>query len=328
MNQVAKTTAPESDYGISVQGMPLGLAIMFNDRLYDRCKQIASVMARAEGFTPPHLIGKTEACFAVVTRAITWKLDPQAVAQSTYQTPGGRIGYEGKLVQAILENSGRLVANVDYELIGDWSKINGNFEIKRSEKGKDYAVPKWTRQDAKAGGCGVVVSAQVKGEAERRVLKFMLETCFPLNSTLWATRPDQQIKYTACRAFANTVAPGILMGEPFDIDQHATTMVEVNPRPRREDFTSAETIEEPAEQHAPAAADGEAEAESSQSGVFQDDASAEPSPADAYRMGEEARRANKPYRVPDEVAAQGEAFASAWQEGWNDRDAEIAKAKK
>lgn len=325
MNQVAKTTAPESDYGISVQGMPMGLAIMFNDRLYDRCKQIAGVMARAEGFTPPHLIGKTEACFAVVTRAITWKLDPQAVAQSTYQTPGGRIGYEGKLVQAILENSGRLEANVDYELIGDWSKINGNFEIGKSDKGRDFAKPKWTRQDAKAGGCGVIVSAQIKGEKERRTLTFMLETCFPLNSTLWATRPDQQIKYTACRAFANTVAPGILMGEPFDIDQHATTMVDVTPRrPMRDDFASAETIADPAPS-TPAAADGEAESESGNNGAPADDDSAEPSPADAYRMGQEAHAAKKARRVPDEIDQQGEAFSSAWLEGWNSAEAEARK---
>ena len=238
-----KAAAPPASepYNINVSGMPAGLAVLFDDRLYERVKQVAFLMSKAEGLTPPHLIGKSEACFSVVTRAITWKLDPNSVAASTYSTPGGRVGFEGKLVQAILENSGKLHGNVKYELIGDWSNINGNFEIRKSEKGKEFAVPKWTRVDARKGGCGVIVSANVRGEAEPRTLTFMLETCFPLNSTLWATRPDQQIKYTACRAFANTVAPGIMMGVPFDNDVAAGVSGEairdITPdRPDRSDF--------------------------------------------------------------------------------------------
>ena len=106
MNALTETKA-DGHYGIPTDGMAPGLAIMFNDRLYARCRDMALDMSKAEGFTPAHLLGKPYACFAVLTRAITWKLDPLAVAQSTYQTPGGKIGYEGKLVQAILENSGK-----------------------------------------------------------------------------------------------------------------------------------------------------------------------------------------------------------------------------
>ena len=126
MNAIVQAPA-ESSFGISTAGMAPGLAIMFNDALYERCKQIAGVMSRAAGFTPEHLIGKTEACFAVVTRAITWKLDPLAVGQSTYSTPGGKIGYEGKLVQAILENSGHLEGGVKFEHFGDWARIRGKW---------------------------------------------------------------------------------------------------------------------------------------------------------------------------------------------------------
>jgi hypothetical protein len=229
MNTLPRTINDEAEatYGISLAGMSPGLALMFNDRLFDRCKQIAKYMAEAEGFTPPHLLSKTAACFAVVTRAITWKLDPFAVMQSTYQTPGGRVGYEGKLVQAILENSGRLEGPVTYELVGDWNKIRGKHRIAKSAKGHDYAVPDWKPEDEE--GLGVVVRAKVKGEREPREMEpFMLRSCFPRNSTLWALRPDQQIKYTACRAFGNTVAPGILMGVPFDSDADGGgSMIEV-----------------------------------------------------------------------------------------------------
>ena len=196
--------------------MSIGLRIMLDDRLYDRCKQISGIMSKAVGFTPPHLIGQGEACFAVVTRALTWRLDPFAVACATYQTPGGRIGYEGKLVQAILENSGKLEGGVSYEHYGDWSKVTGKFAIRKSEKGKDYAAQTWTRDDAK--GLGVIVRAKVKGEEKPREWRFDLEQAFPLNSTLWATDPKTQICYAAGRRFANVAAPGILMGVPFDFD--------------------------------------------------------------------------------------------------------------
>lgn len=330
---VAKTQeAAVSDYGISIAGMPMGLAIMFNDKLYERCKQMAKIMADAKGFTPPHLIGMSEACFAVVTRAITWKLDPQAVAQSTYQTPGGRIGYEGKLIQAILENSGRLDGNVEYELIGDWDRINGKFEIKKGSTGKDYAAPTWTRKDATEAGAGVIVSAQVKGEAKRRTLKVMLNEMFPLNSTLWATRPSQQIKYTACRAFAHTVAPGILMGEPFDIDPAAGQgMKDVTPpkRPTREDYAEAQTISiDPPAADETATVDPETGEVTDAEG--EQDAAPEFGPADAYAAGQKARTDNLPRRSPPEwdQNANAEPLKAAWLEGWNDTDAEMAQAAK
>ena len=48
-----------------------------------------------------------------------------AVAQCTYQTPGGRVGFEGKLCQAIIENSGRVKGGVKFTHYGDWDKLKG-----------------------------------------------------------------------------------------------------------------------------------------------------------------------------------------------------------
>lgn len=313
-------------YGLDLSGMPLGVRILFDDRLYERCKQVAKLLSDAEGFVPPHLVKKGESCFQVVLRSMTWKLDPSAVMLCTYQTPGGRIGFEGKLIQAIMENSGKLDGPVDYELIGDWSKIMGNYDIRKSDKGKDYAVPKWTRMDARSGGVGVIVSAQVKGEKSRRSLKFMLESCFPLNSTLWATRPEQQIKYTACRAFANTVAPGLLMGIPFEVDREAGLdygMVDVTPtdpaRPQRSDFPDGPTIENgtPSDPIDPEP-EPEQNEEEPQFGV-----------ADAFEMGRLAFTERRPRRSPPEW--EGVEELSAWRDaflaGYDEAERE-AKAQK
>lgn len=54
----------------------------------------------------------------------------------------------------------------------------------------------------------------------------------------------------------------------------------------------------------------------------------EPSPADAYQLGQQARDAKKPKRVPAEVEAQGEAFAGAWTSGWDERDEQLAAEAK
>lgn len=195
------------------------LQIMLDERLFDRTRLIAKYMAGAKGMVPPHLIDCQEACFAVITRAITWKLDPFAVAMSTYQTPGGKVGFEGRLCQAILENSGKLEGGVKFEHYGDWSNIQGKFKKERSSKGNDYLVPTWTDEDARKAACGVKVSAKIRGEDEPREFRFDLIQAQPRNSTLWATDPKTQICYTAVRRFASVVVPGVFMGVPFDRDE-------------------------------------------------------------------------------------------------------------
>lgn len=100
-------------------GGSLGLALWFDDHLLARVEKIARYMCKARGMVPNHLLGAPAVCFAVITRALTWKLDPYFVAANTYEpVPGGRVGYQGALCAAILENSGRLEGGVEYEHYG------------------------------------------------------------------------------------------------------------------------------------------------------------------------------------------------------------------
>lgn len=199
--------------------MAVGLQVFLNDALYKRFSSVAVRMSEAakQGALPKHLADKPAACFAILSRAVTWNLDPFAVAQSTYETPGGRIGYEGKLVQSILENSGHLEGGVRFEHQGEWEKLEGKFKLVDSQRGGGkHPVPTWTPEDAK--GLSVIVSAKVKGRVEPERLVFKLIEAFPMNSPLWATAPNRQICYAAVRAFANICLPSVLMGIPFDID--------------------------------------------------------------------------------------------------------------
>jgi hypothetical protein len=199
--------------------LPVSLQIFFNDDLFDRCKAVAHHLAKAEGFAPRHLIGKPEACFAVVSRALTWRLDPYAVAQACYQTPGGQIGYYGSLCQAILENSGRLIGGVKFEHYGDWAKLRGKFKIATSDKGGKYPMPDWEQFGPIEQGLGVLVSAKMRDEETRREMPFDLVQAYPRNSTLWATDPRTQIGYTAVRRFATSTVPTLFMGVPFDREE-------------------------------------------------------------------------------------------------------------
>lgn len=205
-----------ADLGLSGPMSP-AIQILLNEQLWDRCTTMATRMSKATGMVPAHLIGCPEACFAVVTRALTWKLDPFAVAQCTYSPAPGKVGYEGKLCQAILENSGKIEGNVKFRHYGEWGRLRGKFKKEKSPKsGRDYAVPNWADKDE--DGLGVTVIIDVKGEVEPRTYDFDLIQAFPRNSTLWATDPRTQICYTAVRRAANIIAPGLFMGVPFDAE--------------------------------------------------------------------------------------------------------------
>lgn len=222
-------------------GMSPALQIMLNPVLFERAQSMAKFMSQAEGFLPKHLIGRPAACFAVLTRAITWKLDPYAVGQSTFQLPGSdRVGYEGKLIAAILENSGKLEGGVKHKHFGEWSRVLGKFEIATSGKGNQYAKATWGRADAE--GLGIEISVQIKGELEPRVYEFLLVQAFPMNSTLWATDPKTQIFYTAVRRFASVVASGLLMGVPWEGDylpgDDARELNPTPPAPERSGFVT------------------------------------------------------------------------------------------
>jgi len=203
------------------------LGLWFNDQLFERAKLMATYMSRAEGFTPRHLVGKTEACFLVVEKSLVWGLSPSAVAASTYQTPGGTVGFEGKLVQAILQASGRLARPIQYKHFGDWSKVRGKFEVRKNNNGKDYAVASYTAQDEQ--GLGVKVVAHLKGQEEPEEFEFLLRQAFPRNSTLWATDPMTQICYAAVRRFASVRLPDLVMGVPFDGEGDWGPVVDITP---------------------------------------------------------------------------------------------------
>lgn len=321
-----------------VAKMPLGLALMFHDATAARIERMAQRLAKSQGFVPPHLLGKIDACVAVIVRSITWNLDPWQVANSIYEAAPGKIGYEGKLIHAALEGSGRFEGAPMWEDFGPWANIENRWEEAVGSTGKKYAKRAWSMKDAV--GIGTTLYWKLKGELEPRSHRMLITQCTPLNSTLWATDPRTQLKYRCMRAFSNVVVPQILMGISFE--EEAERMVDVTgpqgPRlPRREDFIDAETG--PMTGHAPgSASDAEDRSPGPSAGGRETATGASPDPAapavadryeEAYALGQRAREAER--RLEDGMPARWikarDSFApeiEGYTQGWTDRDHELA----
>ena len=114
-------------------------ALILQGDAMDRIERFASMMSKGSATVPRHFVGKQADCFAVCLQAMQWRMNPFAVAQKTFISPAGALGYEGTLVAAALSTSGALEGDLRYEFFGDWSKVRGKFEKKESKNGGNGA---------------------------------------------------------------------------------------------------------------------------------------------------------------------------------------------
>jgi hypothetical protein len=152
------------------------------------------------------------------------------------------------------------------------------------------------------------VRGKVKGEMQPREFTMWLRECFPRNSTLWALRPEQQICYTAVRAFANIAAAGLLMGMPFDTDSGEGAMIDVTPpRPTRERFENTMST-----------APGNTAVPEETTPIF--------GHPEARELGRSYRDENRPMSPPHDLDVD---YHETFLDGWRGRDEEIrAEGKK
>ena len=197
-NEIATTESA----GISSVALLMDMASM------ERLERIADIMASGKTTVPTHLRGSKGDCFAVAMQSMQWGMNPFAVAQKTHLV-NGTLGYEGQLVAAVINNSKVVTDRFKFEWFGPWEKVIGKFTIKRGEKG-EYRVPGWTFADEE--GCGIRVSATLKGERAPRVLELLLAQARVRNSTQWADDPKQQLAYLAQKKWARLYAPDVILG--------------------------------------------------------------------------------------------------------------------
>lgn len=143
-------------------------------------------------------------------------MDPYAVAQKTFLV-NGVLGYEAQLIAAVINSSSAVQDRFHFEWFGDWTKVIGKFDIRKSDKG-EYRVPGWKLADEE--GLGVRVWATLKSETEPRELNLLLAQARTRNSTLWADDPKQQLAYLAQKRWARLYCPDVILGvyTPDELD--------------------------------------------------------------------------------------------------------------
>ena len=83
--------------------------------------ELGKLMA-AGCFVPPHLRGRPGDCLAVVMQSARWGMDPFAVGNKTYFV-NDRMAYEGQLVNAVVNSSGRLEGRLKIEWEGEGNEL-------------------------------------------------------------------------------------------------------------------------------------------------------------------------------------------------------------
>ena len=76
-------------------------ALMLDNDSMDKMMRLADFMASGKSALPVHLRGSPGDCLAVVMQAVSWNMNPYAVAQKTFVV-SGVLGYEAQLVAAVI----------------------------------------------------------------------------------------------------------------------------------------------------------------------------------------------------------------------------------
>jgi hypothetical protein len=159
-------------------------------------KRIAIAMAHAS-LIPDHLHGDSDDpkqrwdqtvgnCLLIVNQALRWDMDPFAVAPETYVVRG-KLGFQGKLVAAVVHGRGNLKGRLGYSFTGE------------------------------GDGRTVTVAGLFADETEPRTITLTVGQAktFDKNGKLmpmWKTDPDQKLVYSGVTKWARRHCPELMLG--------------------------------------------------------------------------------------------------------------------
>jgi hypothetical protein len=221
MNAISPMPARANSREVRVVEDNSAVSYLLDTARFEHMQRIASAMASAS-LIPKHLKGKDNDpsrvhaqtvgnCFLVVNQAVRWNMDPFAIAPETYEV-GGKLGYSGKLVAAVVNARAGLSARLDY-------KFEGSGDNRK-----------------------VIVSATFKGEAEPKVMELVLKDA-KTDNFMWTKDPDQKLVYSGSIKWARRWCPEVVLGVLTEDDLEriaAERATDVTPRPRRSDYIATE----------------------------------------------------------------------------------------
>lgn len=176
-------------------------SLYLDTAVFNQIQRVAVMMTRS-GLAPAHLRSdkdhdRTADCILVVAQALRWKSDPFAVAQHTFVTQG-KLGYEGKLIAAMVNASSKLQEPLNYVYSGEGDNRS------------------------------VVVSGMFKGSTAVREIEGTVGRWKTANK-FWKDNPDQMLAYRGAREWARRHMPEVLLGVNSDEEVAPRTMVDVTP---------------------------------------------------------------------------------------------------
>jgi hypothetical protein len=211
------------------------VAVYLDSDIFGQLQRVAKLMSSAS-LAPAHLRGegKLGDCFLVAAQAFRWRMDPFAVAQHTYVL-SGKLGYEGKLIAAVVNASGKLQGSLDYQYSGAGDQ----------------------RQ--------VTVLGKLIGDVAPRAVVGTVGG-WKTSNEQWKKNTDQMLAYRGAREWARRYMPEAVLGIHADDDLAApssVTMRDITPPSTPLAAVSAamdallDATEQEADNIAPAASDAE-----------------------------------------------------------------------
>jgi len=191
---------------------------IYDPKIMEQFEKIGQMMADGVHSVPDHFKGNVPDCVDIVIQSYVWGMIPFVVAQKTHIV-GGKLGYEAQLVHSVVQASGLISGEFEYEYSEGWDRLAGKCQIQKVQKNKsgggtytiDQPTALWKAEDE--AGLWVKAGAKIRG---RDVVtwgeKVFMSSVLVRNSPLWVTAPHQQIGYLAVKMWARAHTPGAIMG--------------------------------------------------------------------------------------------------------------------
>lgn len=139
---------------------------------------------------PVDLGGTIGNCLLIVNQAARWRMDPFALAMSTFRTPNGQIGYEGKVVAAALDAI--LGIGLTYKLTGEEGSLDYGVEVSGPDKNGNVVTVKGTVKQ------WATYDRAQDGDA-------------PMKQN-WKVQPTDQLIYRGTRQWTRRYRAGVILG--------------------------------------------------------------------------------------------------------------------
>jgi hypothetical protein len=176
-------------------------SIFLNVALFEQAQRVAQVFANST-MVPDHFQKNLGNCMIALNYAMRIKADPFMVMQSMYIVHG-RPGIEGKLVEAVINASGKYAEPLQYVWLDPEDNEVPRKTVLEHKNFQGYGCQAYTK-DAKSGQ--KVTGPKITWQLVKA------EGWYDKNGSKWQTMPEMMFIYRAASWFGNKNCPELKLG--------------------------------------------------------------------------------------------------------------------